>query len=56
MVWQLDTEKKKYLPRIGSPLLYFTDSPDPLLASVRRFFILLTSYVLALVLQSFFFN
>ncbi|XP_022135000.1 WD repeat-containing protein 75 [Momordica charantia] len=34
VVWQLDTEKKKYLPRIGSPLLYFTDSPDPLLASV----------------------
>lgn len=34
VVWQLDTEKKKFLPRIGSPLLYFTDSPDPLLASV----------------------
>lgn len=34
VVWQLDTEKRKYLPRIGSPLLYFTDSPDPLLASV----------------------
>lgn len=39
MVWQLDTEKRKYLPRIGSPLLYFTDSPDPLLASVSRSFI-----------------
>ena len=36
MVWQLDTGKKKFLPRIGSPLLYFTDSPDPTLSSVRR--------------------
>ena len=36
VVWQLDTGKKKFLPRIGSPLLYFTDSPDPTLSSVRR--------------------
>lgn len=45
MVWQLDTEKRKYLPRIGSPLLYFTDSPDPLLASVSRSFISTTKYI-----------
>lgn len=37
VVWQLDTGKKKFLPRIGSPLLYFVDSPDPTLASVREF-------------------
>ncbi|CAK7337560.1 unnamed protein product [Dovyalis caffra] len=34
VVWQLDTGKKKFLPRIGSPLLWFTDSPDPSLSSV----------------------
>ncbi|XP_028788837.1 WD repeat-containing protein 75-like [Neltuma alba] len=34
VVWQLDTGKKKFLPRIGSPLLYFIDSPDPSLASI----------------------
>ncbi|KAL5549203.1 hypothetical protein UlMin_004434 [Ulmus minor] len=34
VVWQIDTGKKKFLPRIGSPLLYFTDSPDPSLASI----------------------
>ncbi|KAJ7979445.1 WD repeat-containing protein 75 [Quillaja saponaria] len=34
VVWQLDTGKKKFLPRIGSPLLYFTDSPDPSLTSI----------------------
>ncbi|KAF7838030.1 WD repeat-containing protein 75 [Senna tora] len=34
VVWQLDTGKKKFLPRIGSPLLYFIDSPDPSLSSV----------------------
>ncbi|XP_062078686.1 uncharacterized protein LOC133783156 isoform X2 [Humulus lupulus] len=33
-VWQLETGKKKFLPRIGSPLLYFTDSPDPSLSSI----------------------
>lgn len=37
VVWQLDTGKKKFLPRIGSPLLYLTDSSDPSLSSVRRF-------------------
>lgn len=37
VVWQLETGKKKFLPRIGSPLLYFTDSPDPTLSSVRTF-------------------
>lgn len=36
VVWQLDTGKKKFLPRIGSPLLYFTYSPDPSLSSVSR--------------------
>lgn len=34
VVWQLDTGKKKFLPRIGSPLLYFTCSPDPSLSSI----------------------
>lgn len=34
VVWQIDTGKKKFLPRIGSPLLYFVDSPDPSLASI----------------------
>ncbi|CAH2051285.1 unnamed protein product [Thlaspi arvense] len=36
VVWQLDTGKKKFLPRIGSPLLYFVWSPDPTLSSVSR--------------------
>ncbi|KAF5742893.1 WD repeat-containing protein 75 [Tripterygium wilfordii] len=34
VVWQLDTGKKKFLPRIGSPLLYFTASPDPTHCSI----------------------
>ncbi|KAL0911088.1 hypothetical protein M5K25_019200 [Dendrobium thyrsiflorum] len=29
VVWQLDTGKKKFKPRLGSPLIYFIDSPDP---------------------------
>ncbi|KAL5977314.1 hypothetical protein ACLOJK_021660 [Asimina triloba] len=33
VVWQLDTGKKKFLPRLGSPLLYFTQSSDPSLVS-----------------------
>ncbi|KAL8461980.1 hypothetical protein ACS0TY_033171 [Phlomoides rotata] len=32
--WQLDSGKKKFLPRIGSPLLYFISSPDPTLSSI----------------------
>lgn len=36
VVWQLDTGKKKFLPRIGSPLLYFIWSPEPTLSSVSR--------------------
>ncbi|XP_052178617.1 uncharacterized protein LOC127792219 isoform X2 [Diospyros lotus] len=34
VVWQLDTGKKKFLPRIGSPILSFINSPDPLLSSI----------------------
>ncbi|KAE9609864.1 putative transcription factor WD40-like family [Lupinus albus] len=34
VLWQLDTGKKKFLPRIGSPLLYFVDSPDPSLSLI----------------------
>nr|XP_028952462.1 LOW QUALITY PROTEIN: WD repeat-containing protein 75 [Malus domestica] len=37
VVWQLDTGKKsfcKFLPKIGSPLRYLTDSPDPSLSSI----------------------
>ncbi|KAK4439610.1 U3 small nucleolar RNA-associated protein 17 [Sesamum alatum] len=36
VVWQLDTGKKKFLPRMGSPLLYFVNSPDPSLSSISR--------------------
>ncbi|CAN0838454.1 WD repeat-containing protein 75 [Linum grandiflorum] len=35
VVWQVDTGKKKFLPRIGSPLLHLVDSPDPSLSSVQ---------------------
>ncbi|XP_058196947.1 uncharacterized protein LOC131312935 isoform X1 [Rhododendron vialii] len=34
VVWQLDTGKKKFLPRIGSALQFFTISFDPSLSSV----------------------
>ncbi|CAH8274586.1 unnamed protein product [Arabidopsis lyrata] len=34
VVWELDTRKKKLLPKIGSPLLYFISSSDPTLSSV----------------------
>ncbi|ESW26740.1 hypothetical protein PHAVU_003G144100 [Phaseolus vulgaris] len=34
MLWQLDTGNKKSLPRIGSPLLYFVDSPESSLSSL----------------------
>ncbi|KAL8166734.1 hypothetical protein V2J09_008233 [Rumex salicifolius] len=34
VLWQIDTRKQKFLPRIGSPLLYFVDSPDPLLSAI----------------------
>ncbi|PIN01346.1 WD40 repeat protein [Handroanthus impetiginosus] len=34
VVWQLDSGKKKFLPRIGAPLLYFVCSPDPSLSSI----------------------
>ncbi|KAJ8465048.1 hypothetical protein OPV22_027600 [Ensete ventricosum] len=34
VIWQVDTGKKKFKPRLGSPLLYFTESPDPSLSCV----------------------
>ncbi|KAI3496693.1 hypothetical protein L1887_39064 [Cichorium endivia] len=34
VVWQLDTGKKKFLPRIGSPILNYITSPDPSLSSI----------------------
>ncbi|KAL5723660.1 hypothetical protein ACHQM5_007033 [Ranunculus cassubicifolius] len=34
VVWQLETGKKKFLPRMGSPLLYFTAAQDPSISSV----------------------
>ncbi|CAL4905194.1 unnamed protein product [Urochloa decumbens] len=34
VVWQLDTGKKRYKPRLGSPLLFFVDSPDSSLSCV----------------------
>uniref|UniRef100_A0A803MP60 WD repeat-containing protein 75 second beta-propeller domain-containing protein n=1 Tax=Chenopodium quinoa TaxID=63459 RepID=A0A803MP60_CHEQI len=32
VLWQLDTGKRKFLPRIGSPLLHFVHSCDPTLS------------------------
>ncbi|XP_076882283.1 uncharacterized protein LOC143530701 [Bidens hawaiensis] len=32
--WQLDTGKKKFLPRIGTPLLNYISSPDSSLSSI----------------------
>ncbi|XP_034215526.1 uncharacterized protein LOC117627502 isoform X3 [Prunus dulcis] len=51
VVWQLDTGKKKFLPRIGSPLLYLTDSSDPSLSSVRRFSINIFVHSLCFLIQ-----
>lgn len=34
VLWQLETGKKKFLPRIGSTLLYFVHSPDPTLSAI----------------------
>ncbi|KAK1362452.1 WD repeat-containing protein 75 [Heracleum sosnowskyi] len=34
MVWQLDTGKRKFLPRIGSSLLYYTSSGDPSISTI----------------------
>ncbi|KAL9257947.1 WD repeat-containing protein [Drosera capensis] len=34
VMWQLDTGKKKFLPRIGSPLLYFILSSDSGLSAI----------------------
>ncbi|GAB2222155.1 hypothetical protein Drorol1_Dr00013357 [Drosera rotundifolia] len=34
VMWQLDTGKKKFLPRIGSPLLYFMLSSDSVLSAI----------------------
>lgn len=45
--WQLDTGKKKFLPRIGSPLLYLTDSLDPSLSAVSVTFKILGWSMLA---------
>ncbi|CAI9088050.1 OLC1v1022281C2 [Oldenlandia corymbosa var. corymbosa] len=36
VLWQLDTGKKKFLPRIGSPLRYYVSSSDPSLSSVSK--------------------
>ncbi|KAL8135453.1 uncharacterized protein LOC141713331 isoform X2 [Apium graveolens] len=34
MVWQLDTGKRKFLPRIGSSLLFYTSSGDPSISTI----------------------
>ncbi|TKW29524.1 hypothetical protein SEVIR_3G401100v4 [Setaria viridis] len=34
VVWQLDTGKRRYKPRLGSPLLFFVDSPDSSISCV----------------------
>ncbi|XP_047328374.1 WD repeat-containing protein 75-like isoform X2 [Impatiens glandulifera] len=34
VLWHLDTGKKRFLPRIGSPLKFFLNSSDPSLASI----------------------
>jgi hypothetical protein len=43
-VWQLDTGKRRYKPRLGSPLLFFVDSPDSSISCVS---ILLVSLILS---------
>ncbi|WVZ91196.1 hypothetical protein U9M48_037400 [Paspalum notatum var. saurae] len=34
VVWQLDTGKRRFKPRLGSPLLFFVDSPDSSISCV----------------------
>ncbi|PKA50625.1 hypothetical protein AXF42_Ash017964 [Apostasia shenzhenica] len=34
VVWQLDTGKKRFKPRLGAPLMFFVDSPDPALSCI----------------------
>ncbi|TVU49134.1 hypothetical protein EJB05_00428 [Eragrostis curvula] len=34
VVWQLDTGKRRYKPRLGSPLLFFAESPDSSISCV----------------------
>lgn len=34
VLWQLETGKKKFLPRIGSTLLYFVQCPDPTVSAI----------------------
>ncbi|GJM95185.1 hypothetical protein PR202_ga11893 [Eleusine coracana subsp. coracana] len=34
VVWQLDTGKRKFKPRLGSPLLFFAESPDSSISCV----------------------
>ncbi|KQJ85864.1 WD repeat-containing protein 75 [Brachypodium distachyon] len=34
VVWQLDTGKRRYKPRLGSPLLFFVGSPDSSISCV----------------------
>ncbi|KAL2960870.1 hypothetical protein AAZX31_17G060300 [Glycine max] len=36
VIWRLDTKKNYCLPRFGSPLLYFVDSPDRSLFSISH--------------------
>lgn len=43
VVWQLDTGKRKYKPRLGSPLLFFVDSPDSSISCVSSFHLVLVS-------------
>jgi hypothetical protein len=34
VVWQLDTGKRRFKPRLGSPLLFFAESPDSSISCV----------------------
>jgi hypothetical protein len=34
VVWQLDTWKRRFKPRMGSPLLFFAESPDSSISCV----------------------
>ncbi|KHN22690.1 WD repeat-containing protein 75 [Glycine soja] len=36
VIWRLDTKKNYFLPRFGSPLLYFVESPDRSLFSISH--------------------
>uniref|UniRef100_A0A0D6QW70 WD repeat-containing protein 75 second beta-propeller domain-containing protein n=1 Tax=Araucaria cunninghamii TaxID=56994 RepID=A0A0D6QW70_ARACU len=34
VIWQMETGKRRYFPRLGGPLLFFANSPEPSLFSI----------------------